>query len=210
MLQFITHANRRYNYLQSAEIALQGGCKWIQLRMKEVPEEMAEAVALNVRALCKQHDATFIVDDHVGLTKRIKADGVHLGKSDMPPAEARKILGGDFIIGGTANTFEDIERLVDAGVDYIGLGPFRFTETKKNLSPILGLNGYREIIRRCRERDIRLPIVAIGGITYGDIPDILHTGVAGIALSSTILNADNPVEETKRIINLCGDVPMGQ
>ena len=120
----------------------------------------------------------------------------------MPIAEARKILGNDFIIGGTANTFEDVQMHYAAGANYIGCGPFRFTTTKKNLSPVLGLEGYRNILNRMKEADIQLPVVAIGGITYEDIPEIMQTGVSGIALSGTILRADNPVEETRRILGL--------
>ena len=200
MLQFITHTNAQYSYLQSAEMALQGGCRWIQLRMKGASEENTEAVALEVQSLCKKHDATFIIDDRVWLTKKINADGVHLGKSDMPVPEARKILGKDFIIGATANTFQDIVDSVNAGADYIGLGPFRFTETKQNLSPILGLDGYCEIINQCRKANIRIPIVAIGGISLTDIPGILETGISGVALSGAILNAENPIEEMRRMV----------
>ena len=134
--------------------------------------------------------------------EKIHADGVHLGKKDMPVAEARKMLGKDFIIGGTANTFEDVKMHYEAGADYIGCGPFRFTTTKKNLSPILGLEGYRSIVSQMKEAGIHLPIVAIGGITFEDIPSIMATGVTGIALSGTILRADNPIEETRRIINI--------
>jgi thiamine-phosphate pyrophosphorylase len=120
----------------------------------------------------------------------VNATGVHLGKTDMPPAEARRILGDGFIIGGTANTFEDIRRLTDEGVDYIGLGPFRFTATKKNLSPILGLEGYKDILSRCRAAGIALPVLAIGGITVDDIPALMQTGVSGIAVSSAIRQAE--------------------
>ncbi|MBQ1174450.1 MAG: thiamine phosphate synthase, partial [Alistipes sp.] len=108
-LQFITHFTDRYSYIDSARIALEGGCRWIQLRMKEASEELFEETALAVQSMCREHGATFIIDDNVALAKRIGADGVHLGKRDMPIAEARKILGEDFIIGGTVNTFEDIE-----------------------------------------------------------------------------------------------------
>ncbi len=200
MLQFITHFNNKYNYLQSAEIALQGGCKWIQLRMKDTSEDIIEPVAIEIQQRCKKHNATFIIDDHVLLAKKINADGVHLGKMDMPVSEARQLLGKEFIIGGTANTFEDIEKLIWEGVNYIGLGPFRYTTTKKNLSPVLGLEGYRDIINQCKEKNIYIPVVAIGGITKNDISDILQTGVSGIALSSTILNSENPIEETKQIM----------
>ena len=138
MLQFITHQTDTISYLHSAELVLKGGCKWVQLRMKEASTEEIKKTAFKVRKLCKLYNATFIIDDHVVIAREVGADGVHLGKNDLPVAEARKIVGNSFIIGGTANTFEDIEHLVSAGADYIGLGPFRFTETKKNLSPVLG------------------------------------------------------------------------
>ena len=201
-LQFITHHTERYSYLDSARMALEGGCKWIQLRMKDADEKELKETALKVQEMCKQHEATFIIDDHVELVKEIKADGVHLGKNDMPVAEARQFLGEEFLIGGTANTFDDIMMHFNASADYIGCGPFRFTTTKKNLSPILGMEGYKAIIDRLTEMRIRIPVVAIGGITYDDIPDIMNTGIHGIALSGTILNAANPVEETQRILNI--------
>ena len=203
-LQFITHFTEEYTYYDSARLALEGGCRWIQLRMKDASDEEVEKEAVRVQALCKQYGATFLLDDRVELVKKLKADGVHLGKNDMPIAEARQILGKDFIIGGTANTFEDVKAHYEAGADYIGCGPFRFTTTKKNLSPILGLEGYAEIVRKMKENGINLPIVAIGGITLEDIPAIMQTGVTGIALSGTILRADDPVEETRKINALIG------
>ncbi|MDR1698593.1 MAG: thiamine phosphate synthase [Prevotellaceae bacterium] len=200
--QFITHTNEKYNYLQSAELALAGGCRWVQLRMKDAPLHEVEKTALKLREMCREAGATFIIDDHVALAKKVGADGVHIGKTDMPPEEARAILGKDFIIGGTANTFEDIKRLAAAGVDYVGLGPFRFTQTKKNLSSVLGLEGYEKIIKQCRAANINLPVVAIGGITTADIRAIMNTGVCGIAVSGSILGAREPVEETKEIIRI--------
>lgn len=201
-LQFISHFTERYTYLDSIRLALSGGCRWVQLRMKDTPTDELRQVALEAQALCREAGATFIIDDNVALVKEIHADGVHLGKNDMPIAEARKILGPDFIIGGTANTLEDVVGHHASGADYIGCGPFRFTTTKKGLSPILGLDGYRSIVEGMRQRGIHLPIVAIGGITADDIPSIMQTGVTGIALSGTILRADDPVEETRRIVDI--------
>ena len=201
-LQFITHQTERYSYLDSARMALEGGCKWIQLRMKDAPLDEVERVALELKPLCKQHDALLVLDDHVELTKKLEVDGVHLGKNDMPIAEARRVLGEGFIIGGTANTFDDVKAHYQAGADYIGCGPFRFTTTKKNLSPVLGLEGYRSIIARMEKEGIDLPVVAIGGITYDDIPQLLQTGINGIAMSGSILRADDPVEETRRLLNI--------
>lgn len=199
-LQFITHYTERYTYLDSVRIALEGGCRWIQLRMKEASPEEILPIALEALALCRKYNATFIIDDHVEIAKQIKADGVHLGKLDMPITEARKTLGKDFIIGGTANTFEDIQMLYKDGADYIGCGPFRYTTTKKNLSPILGLEGYRHIISQIKKTNIHLPIVAIGGITPKDIPSLMETGITGIALSGSILRAEHPIDEMKETI----------
>lgn len=200
MLQYISHFTQQISYAEGIIMALKGGCRWIQLRMKDAPAEEIIACAEEVMPLCRRHGAKFLLDDHVELVRRLGADGVHLGKNDMPVDEARKILGPDIIIGGTANTIEDIIRLHKQGADYIGCGPFRFTTTKKNLSPILGLDGYKSIVLKMKELGIDLPIVAIGGITVEDIPAVMGTGVSGIALSGAILGAPDPVEMTARII----------
>ena len=202
MIQFITHSNNRYGYVDSARLALEGGCRWVQLRMKEATEAEFMAAAAEIGRLCKEHGATFVLDDHVEWVEKTGADGVHLGKNDMPIDEARKILGSDKIIGGTANTFEDVERLYRQCADYIGCGPFRFTTTKKNLSPVLGLEGYQHIVDQMKSHGINLPIVAIGGILESDIKSILATGVSGIAVSGGILNAENPAEEMQRFLKL--------
>lgn len=201
MIQFITHSNERYDHVEGAKLALQGGCRWIQLRMKDAMKIDFLRAAKKIRRLCDEYHATFILDDHVEWVGLTGADGVHLGKNDMPVDEARKMLGRNKIIGGTANTFEDVERLSRQGVDYIGCGPFRFTTTKKNLSPVLGLEGYRDITAQMKAHDIQLPIVAIGGILHQDIPAIMQTGVTGIAVSGAILNAENPVEEMRLFIS---------
>ena len=202
MLQFITHRNDRYDEISGTRAVLEGGCRWVQLRMKDAPDEEFLRVGREVGRLCRQYGATFLLDDRVHLVTELGADGVHLGKNDMPPSEARQLLPEGKIIGATANTFEDIERAVAEGADYIGLGPFRFTQTKRNLSPILGLEGYRQILTRCRTAGITLPVVAIGGITAADIAGILATGVSGIALSGALLGAQDPSEETRKIVDI--------
>ena len=144
-LQFITHHTDSHSYIDSARLALEGGCRWVQLRMKGAERGELEETARLVQRMCREHGATFIIDDDVLLAKRIGADGVHLGKEDMPVAEARATLGAEAIIGATVNSFEDIEAHIQgARPDYFGCGPFRFTTTKKRLAPTLGVEGYVE------------------------------------------------------------------
>ncbi len=202
MLQFISHYTEKYSYLDSINLALQGGCQWIQLRMKDATDDEVRPIAIEAQQLCQKFGATFVIDDRVALVKELHADGVHLGKNDMPISEARRLLGTDYIIGGTANTFEDVKSHYESGADYIGCGPYRFTTTKQKLSPVLGLDGYRRIIIEMRAAHIDIPVVAIGGITQADIPAILATGITGIALSGTVLRAANPIEEMKHLTNI--------
>ena len=168
--------------------------------MKDTDEVEIERVARLVMPECRRMGAVFVIDDNVELAVRIGADGVHLGKNDMPVDEARRIVGDKFIIGGTANTFEDVQRLAVQGADYIGCGPFRFTTTKKNLAPMLGIDGYKNILSQMRKHGITLPLVAIGGITCDDIPQLMAAGVSGIALSGSVLRAGEPVEEMKKVV----------
>ncbi len=140
--------------------------------------------------MCEKYLASFIINDNLYLAQQINADGVHLGLSDMKIDEARTILGAEKIIGGTANTFEDIRNHVKNGCSYIGLGPFRFTNTKEKLSPILGLSGYFEILQKMKKNKIEVPVYAIGGITLKDINPLMETGIHGIAVSGIITESD--------------------
>ena len=172
-----------------AEEACKGGVDWIQLRVKHRNDDDWKMIAEETKAICSKYGAKLIINDSVKLAKLAGADGVHLGKEDMPPDEARKLLGPDFIIGGTANTFEDMVRLNALKVDYIGLGPFRYTQTKTNLSALLGLEGYLDLMKDCVVAQIKVPVIAIGGIKINDIEEIMATGVYGIAVSSAISNS---------------------
>jgi len=175
-----------------AEQACKGGVNWIQLRLKETPYHEFLKVALATQTVCKNYGTTLIINDNVDLAKEIGADGVHLGKEDMNPLLARHIFGEDKIIGCTANTRSDIKKLSELPIDYIGLGPFRFTTTKKKLGTLLGINGFTRVINSLKELSIKsVPIIGIGGITQYDIEKISHTGLYGIAVSGAISNADN-------------------
>ncbi len=200
MLMFITHPSDRYSIAEEVRMVLEGGCKWIQLRIKDISDEEFRQTALEIIPLCKENEAFLVFDDRVELAMEMGVHGVHLGKNDMNPLQARETMGAEAIIGVTANTADDILRLKGWDVDYVGLGPFRYTTTKKNLSPLLGPDGYREVVNKVREADIPLPIVAIGGITLEDIPEIMATGVNGVAVSGSIINAPNPVKYTRQLI----------
>ena len=201
MLQFITHYTKNIGYLDSVKIALEGGCRWVQLRMKHATVDEIRPVALEAQRLCREAGATFVIDDHVGLVREIGADGVHLGKTDMPIDEARHILGTNYIIGGTANTFDDVVMHWRNGADYIGCGPFRFTTTKEKLSPVLGLEGYRSIVSQMKEANIPLPIVAIGGINAARARELRAAGPCnGVAVVSAICGAPDPAAAAREIV----------
>jgi thiamine-phosphate pyrophosphorylase len=185
---------------QAAELACRGGVRWVQLRVKNLPTAEWKQRALDVQAVCRHHGATFVINDNPALALEIGADGVHLGKQDMAPTEARALLGPQFIIGGTANTFADIEGLVAAGVDYIGLGPFRFTTTKEKLSPILGLAGYAQLLGQCQAAGFTTPIIGIGGVELADIPALLATGLHGVAVSGAIGSAADPTDAAQLFV----------
>jgi thiamine-phosphate pyrophosphorylase len=147
---------------------------------------LAEAVHF----LCEEYLANFIINDDVHLAEQMAADGVHLGLTDMSILEARAILGKTKIIGATANTLKDVINHINNGCDYIGLGPFQFTKTKDNLSPILGLDGYRSIIDRLNTTQKETPIYAIGGITLENVDALMATGIHGIAVSGIITQSE--------------------
>ena len=198
-LQYISAGNTNNQHLQGIKDVLEGGCKWIQLRIKNATDDIKE-IALETKELCKNYNAIFLINDYVDLAKETDADGVHLGKLDMNPAEARNILGNK-IIGGTANTFADVLEL-NGKVDYIGLGPYRWTQTKKNLSPTIGIDGYKEIFANIKKENITIPIAAIGGIELADVKELIDIGANGIAVSSNIYNAPNRIQAVKNFLGM--------
>jgi thiamine-phosphate pyrophosphorylase len=200
-LQYISQGKTVEEQLYNIHRALDNGCDWIQMRFKKNYSDDAFTLAEAVKMLCKEYLATFIINDNVHLAKQLDADGVHLGLSDMSVEEARLILGKTKIIGGTANTFEDVLQRTTENCDYIGLGPFQFTTTKQNLSPILGLDGYRLIIGQMKAKNIQIPIYAIGGITLENVESLMKTGIHGIAVSGLITQTEN----ASQLINQLND-----
>ena len=201
MLQFITHPSDRYTIPEEVQMAIEGGCKWIQLRMKDATYDELKSTALEIIPICRENDIILVIDDNVELVNELRVHGVHLGKNDMDPRKAREILGPPAIIGVTANTADDILSFRGIDVDYVGVGPFRHTTTKKNLAPVIGLDGYKDIVTKVTAAGNKLPLVAIGGITLEDVTGIMATGVQGIAVSGSIINAPDPVRYTTQLLN---------
>lgn len=200
MLQFITHPSEHYSIAEEVQMAIEGGCRWIQLRMKDASDEEVREVAQELIPMCRETETFLIIDDRVELVNELRVSGVHLGKEDMDPMEARELLGPHAIIGVTANTAEDIIRFKGKDVDYVGLGPVRFTTTKKKLAPELGYEGVREVMAAVRAAGVELPVVAIGGVTADDVAPLLAAGVSGVAVSGAIINAPDPVAYTSLVM----------
>jgi thiamine-phosphate pyrophosphorylase len=187
-LQYISQGTTSQEQLSNIQQALEAGCKWIQLRFKNASEEELIALAKEIKTLCESHQSIFIINDHPHIAVAVNADGIHLGLADMSVAEAKKIIGNNKIVGGTANTLEHVLQRAEEGCSYVGLGPLRFTATKEKLSPIVGLRGYEEIVNALHQQDISIPIYAIGGIVLDDITAIMQTGIYGVAVSGVITN----------------------
>lgn len=205
-LHYITQELPDKPHWQLAEEACRGGVKWVQLRIKNKPQDEWLEIALKTFAVSKKYGSKLIVNDNVAIARETNADGVHLGKTDMDVTEARRMLGDNAIVGGTANTWDDVKTLAGKGVDYIGLGPYRFTSTKEKLSPILGLTGYESILRQCAAHKIKTPIIAIGGILKTDVIPLLETSVHGVAVASSIGLASavhNAAAEFVKLLNTC-------
>lgn len=187
-LQYISQGKTVQEQLYNIHQTLDNGCDWIQLRFKNASALELFTLAEAVKFLCEEYLATFIINDNVHLAQQLAADGVHLGLTDMKTEEARSLLGNK-IIGGTANTFEDVLQRANENCDYIGLGPYQFTATKANLGPILGIEGYSTILQKMEAQNIHIPIYAIGGINLEDVENLMKTGIHGIAVSGLITNS---------------------
>ncbi|WP_062056833.1 thiamine phosphate synthase [Aquimarina longa] len=201
-LQYVSQGKTPQEHLHNIEEVCKAGGKWIQLRLKDVDMATYLHTAMQCRTICDQYEAIMIVNDTIDVAKAAMADGVHLGLEDVNPKEARQFLGDNFIIGGTANTIENCIQHIEDGVDYIGLGPYRYTATKKKLSPVLGVEGYKKIMSGLQSKDLEIPLVAIGGIVVEDITALMRTGISGIAVSGMLTHKENLAEQIQNIKTL--------
>jgi thiamine-phosphate pyrophosphorylase len=184
-LQYITDSP------QLAEQACKAGVRWVQARIKNKDEKTWTQIAGDIAAICKTYDAICIINDNAEIALKVNADGVHLGQKDMSFSEAKKIFRNKkMIIGGSANSAEDVMKLAQQKISYMGLGPLRFTSTKKDLKPVLTMGGYKIIMDAVIKSDLRVPpIYAIGGVEVADVAKLRWSGVDGVAVSSAICRA---------------------
>jgi len=200
-LQYISQGKTPEEHLENITAVCKAGGRWIQLRLKDVDMATYVNTAVECRTICDTYNAIMIVNDAVSVAKASLADGVHLGLNDMSIKEARKILGTNAIIGGTANTITDCVQHIASGADYIGLGPFRYTVTKEKLSPVLGITGYNHIVTQLKDKVKTIPIIAIGGIVAEDIKALMDVGVSGIAVSGMLTTKPELPKKIERIVN---------
>ncbi|MFS4455960.1 thiamine phosphate synthase [Maribacter sp. 2304DJ31-5] len=196
-LQYITQGDTPEKHLEHINNACSAGAEWVQLRLKNMTEQVMLETATKAKEITSHYQTRLIINDHYKIAIAVKADGVHLGKKDTCPTIVKKTLASWQIIGGTANTLEDCQNLIKKGVNYIGLGPFKFTNTKKQLSTILGNDGYKTIMDKL---NTNIPIIAIGGIEVADTKQLLDTGVYGIAVSGAITTNFNAISKFNNIL----------
>jgi len=197
-LHYISQGGSPKAHIEHIQKACQSGAELVQLRLKDISEKKILKIAEEVREITSHFQTRLIINDHYKIAVKVKADGVHLGKTDTCPLIVRKALTSWQIIGGTANTLEDCHTLLDKQVNYIGLGPLRYTSTKQNLSPVLGFEGYKNIFENLVTPT---PIIAIGGIVLEDIKPLLEIGLSGIAVSGEITKDFNSIAQFHKALN---------
>lgn len=189
-LHYISQGSSPKNHLENIQKACTSGAELVQLRIKNGSEKKIFKLATEAREITAHYQTRLIINDHHKIAKAVKADGVHLGTTDVCPTLARTHLYSWQMIGGTAHNLQDCENLVRKDVDYISLGPFKLTTTKDPIPAVLGLIGYGSILDVLKTE---IPILAVGGITTDDVIALLETGISGVAVSETITRDFNTI-----------------
>lgn len=197
-LHYISQGNTPKEHLENIQKACSSGAELVQLRLKNISEKKHLKWAQEAREITSHFQTRLIINDDYKIAKTVKADGVHLGSTDVCPTVARTHLYTWQMIGGSAHNLQDCENLISKDVDYISLGPFRFTNTKANIPTILGLNGYTAIMDVLKTETA---VLAVGGITTADVKDLLATGISGLAVSEAITRDFNNIKLFHELLN---------
>ena len=177
----LTQDGAGLSHSEQARRLCEAGARFIQLRMKGAGRELWLREATLAAGFCRAHGALLVVNDSVDVALESGANGVHLGARDGDWSEARGRLGPDLLVGGTVNSAGDARNAVAAGcLDYVGVGPLRFTATKQHLSPVLGIEGVARLVEALGD----LPAWVIGGVVPADLAAVHRAGAAGVAVSS--------------------------
>jgi len=166
--------------------ALEGGATAVQLRWKSGPLRDAIELGRVLRQLCRAAGALFIVNDRLDLALAVEADGVHLGVTDLPVAEARRLASDDLVIGFSPETLEQAQQAEAAGADYLGVGPIYATTTKPDAGAPVGVAQLQAIVQR-----VQIPVVGIGGITAANAAEVIRAGAAGVAVIAAVFGAED-------------------
>ncbi|OGI02176.1 MAG: thiamine-phosphate diphosphorylase [Candidatus Melainabacteria bacterium GWF2_37_15] len=188
--------NNEDDFLNAVASALKGGVQIVQLREKTATAKEFIALGKKVRELCSLYDAIFIINDRVDIAMAVQADGVHLGQDDMDVAIARNILGSEAIIGLSTHCLEHALQAVQAGADYIGVGPVFTTPTKPGRQAV-GL----EYVRWAAD-NVNIPWFAIGGINPDNLNEVVQAGAFRVAAVRAIINAEQPEQAARRFLNI--------
>lgn len=189
-----TAVQKKYSHFELAKMAVKGGADIIQLRDKFLPTNELIEEAVKISAYCKKHNVLFLVNDRVDIAMISDADGVHLGKEDIPVREARKLLGRKKIIGGTAHSLKEAKQREKEGADYIGYGHIYATGSKFKPEKPKGTAELAKIVKK-----IKTPVLAIGGIGLDNIPEVMRTGVHGVAVIGSVVKNKNPQKAVKEL-----------
>ena len=193
-LQYITHDLPYLSHVEQVQMACEAGAKWIQYRcLSKTDEELLTEINL-IAEICDDWGTTLVVTDHIHLNGKADIQGFHIEDMEADFTILRKLVGDDITLGGSANTLENIIRLVNEGADYAGFGPFAHTETKPNDLPLLGVEGYSVILKKLKALSVEIPILAVGGVKIADVESLMQTGIHGIAVSGAINLADDFIE----------------
>lgn len=197
-LQYISQGNTPEEHLENIQKACSAGAELVELHLQNVSEKKHLKLAEEARKITSHFQTRLLIYNDYKIAKTVKADGVHIDQNTISNTKARIHLYTWQIIGGSANTLKDCEKLITKQVDYIRLGPFRNTETKENMPTVLGLNGFTVIVEALKTET---PIIGVGEITTEDIKDILATGISGVAVSDEITRNFDSIKQFNQLLN---------
>jgi thiamine-phosphate pyrophosphorylase len=195
-----TVLQNRFSHIELAQLAIRGGADTIQFRQKSGSTREMIQVARDMKQVCAESGATFVVNDRVDVAIASEADGVHLGQDDFPIPLARELLGRGCIIGGSAATLEEARKCLSEGADYVGFGPVYPTTSKDDAGPVSGISILKDVVK-----SIPLPIIAIGGVSAENAAEVMEAGAHGIAVISAVCCQEDPEQATRALHKALSD-----